>query len=116
MATPGYFLSYTPTLTRLLLHAYAHTPALTRLRLHAFSYTPTLTRLLLHAYSYTSSLTRLLLHAYSYTPTAADPAATRRPKLAAVGHSDLVAPESKQRVAAGPEQTELNCPEQAEPN
>ncbi len=31
------------------------------------SYTPTLTRLLLHAYSYTPTLTRLLLHAYSYT-------------------------------------------------
>jgi hypothetical protein len=72
--------------------------------------------LLLHAYSCTPTIAHLLLHAYSYTPTAADPAATRRPKLAAVGHSDLVAPESKQNVAAGPEQTEQNCPEQTEPN
>ncbi len=47
--------AYTPSLTRLLLHAYSCTPSLTRLLC-----TPTLTRLLLHAYS----CTRLLLHAY----------------------------------------------------
>jgi hypothetical protein len=41
----------------------AYTPTLTRLRLHAFSYTPPLTRLLLHAYSYTPPLTRLLFGA-----------------------------------------------------
>ena len=45
-----------------------YTPTLTRLLLHAYSYKPTLTRLLLHAYSYTPHLTRLLLHASSYTP------------------------------------------------
>ncbi len=37
--------SYTPTLIRLLSHAYSHTPTLTRLLLHAYSYTPALTRL-----------------------------------------------------------------------
>ncbi len=31
----------------------------------SFSYTPTLTRLLLHAYGYTPTLTWLLLHGYS---------------------------------------------------
>jgi hypothetical protein len=41
-ATDSY---HTPTLTRLLLHAYSYTPALTRLLVHAYSYTPTLTPL-----------------------------------------------------------------------
>ena len=71
----------TPTLARLLLHAYSYTPILTRLLLHAYSYTPQHTRrssrarssrksrLLLHAYSCTPTFTRLLLHAHSYTPT-----------------------------------------------
>jgi hypothetical protein len=55
--------AYTPTLTRLLLllHAYSYTSTLT--------HTPTLTRLLLHAYSYTPTRTRLRLHVYAYTPT-----------------------------------------------
>jgi hypothetical protein len=55
--------SYTPPLTRLLLHAYSCTPTLTRLLLHACSYTPALTRLLLHACSCTPTL-----HACSSTP------------------------------------------------
>jgi len=63
-------MSYTPSLTHLLLHAYSYTPTLTHLLKQEqggrqMSYTPTLTRLLLHAYSYTPTLTRLLLHAYS---------------------------------------------------
>jgi len=53
-------LSYTPTLTNLLLHAYSNTPTFSRLLLHTYS----LTRLLLNAYSYTPTLTRLLLHTY----------------------------------------------------
>jgi hypothetical protein len=74
--------SYTPPLTRLLLHASSYTPSLTRLLSHAFSYTPPLTHLLLHTSAYTPPtsdtppLTRLLLHAsykqhasYIYPPS-----------------------------------------------